>query len=82
MPTVLSLLIGAGIAWQLLSTEPVFLDLGLAALMYLLIEMAQDVKSSTASAVKLQLFGCKKTDGPAQAQLCPRWAAITSGGIC
>ena len=35
--TVLSLLIGAGIAWQLLSTEPVFLDLGLAALLYLLI---------------------------------------------
>ena len=35
--TVLSLLICAGIAWQLLSTEPVFLDLGLAALMYLLI---------------------------------------------
>ena len=34
---VLTLLIGAGIAWQLLSTEPVFLDLGLAALMYLLI---------------------------------------------
>ena len=35
--TALSLLIGAGIAWQLLSTEPVFLDFGLAALMYLLI---------------------------------------------
>ena len=35
--TVLSLLIGAGIAWQFLTTEPVFLDLGLAALMYLLI---------------------------------------------
>ena len=35
--TVLALLIGAGIAWQALSTEVVSLDLGLAALMYLLI---------------------------------------------
>ena len=35
--SVLSLLIGAGIAWQVMSTEPLFLDLGLAALMYLLI---------------------------------------------
>ena len=35
--TVLSLLIGAGIAWQVLSTEPVFLDFVLAGLMYLLI---------------------------------------------
>lgn len=32
---VLSPLIGAGIALQLLSTEVVFLDLGLAALLYL-----------------------------------------------
>ena len=35
--TVLTLLICAGIALQLLSTEPVFLDLGLAGLMYLLV---------------------------------------------
>ena len=41
MLTALSLLIGAGIAWQLLSTQRIFLDLGLAALMYLLIVVWQ-----------------------------------------